>query len=61
MTPTESEKVLAMWVFILIYAISHDVSTWIIVLLTCQMILSFIATIINTYKQNGTKKRKTKS
>ena len=61
MTPTESEKVLAMWVFTLIYAIRHNVSTWIIVLLTCQMILSFIATIINTYKQNGTKKRKTKS
>lgn len=61
MTHTDSEKILAIWVFILIYAISHNVAKWVCALLTCQVILSFIATIINTYKQNGTKKRKTKN
>lgn len=61
MTPTESEKILALWVFILVYAISHNLHIGIIISLLIQVILSFIATIINTYKQNGTKKRKTKS
>lgn len=57
----ESEKILAMWVFTLIYAISHHLHMGIIIALCAQVILSFIATLINTYKQNGTKKRKAKS
>ena len=61
MTIMESEKILAMWVFILIYAISHNLHIGIIITLCVQVILSFIATLINNYKQNGTKKRKAKS
>lgn len=57
----DSEKILAMWVFILIYAISHDLHIGIIIALCVQVTLSFIATLINNYKQNGTKKRKAKS
>ena len=61
MTIMESEKILVMWVFVLIYAISHNLHIGIIIALLLQVILSFIATLINTYKQNGTKKRKAKS
>lgn len=54
------EWLLIAWVFAAMYAWSNKFHWFILTILTLQVIITFISTIIITIKQNGTKKRKAK-
>lgn len=58
MNPSEQEKLTIGWVIATILSCMAQLPTVFIVLLTVQTFISIIATIINSYKHHGTKKRK---
>lgn len=58
MNPSDQEKLTIGWVIAAILGYMAQLHTAIVVLLIVQTIISIIATIINSYKHHGTKKRK---
>jgi phosphatidylglycerophosphate synthase len=56
----KAETLLIGWAFINLYAWANSFHWFVLAILTIQVIITFIATIIITIKQHGIKKRSAK-
>jgi hypothetical protein len=59
MNAYEQEKIAIAWIFTTIFSWYAGAHITIIIILAIQSLISLIASIITSYKQHGTKKRKT--
>lgn len=55
-----TELLSAIWTFLYLYSSVHHVNSIVQTILLIQVIISIIATIIKTYKEHGTKQRKSR-
>jgi hypothetical protein len=52
-----NEILLTIWVFLLLYSVVNKLPDAVVIILGIQVTISIIATIIQSYKQHGTKQR----
>lgn len=55
----ELEKIMALWTICLLISLAYNIHWIVSLVLGIQLLITTIATLINSYKQHGTKKRKT--